>query len=320
MNRSSILRPPPRDRAADVSSGGTALSPPRFVVASEELPGASKKIPIRALGFSLAAFATAALGAFSSPELLAGYDALSWLLLLVPVFLFAYYRGWRGSMRALAGGSLFVLTLEGAAGLLLGVKVEWVFLVLVALVLLAVGIGLGVLSELLRRERLQALALAYGDPLTGLPNRYLLSFVLEKAFAAARRGYPLSVVMLDVDGLGEYNSRYGYEAGDEALKLIAASVDKATRKMNTSGRYEGGTFLSILSGVPRDGAWVFTERLREAIEQVELPTDARLTVSCGVASSNGLIGGPEDRVAAAEMALARAKALGGNCSVCEGAN
>lgn len=300
--------------------GGSALFPPRFVVANEELPGASKKIPTRALWFSLAAFATATLGAFSSPEVLAGYDALSWLLLLVPVFLFAYYRGWRGSMRALAGGSVFVLTLELSARFVLGVEVEWVFLILVAIVLLAVGIGLGVLSELLRRERLQALALAYGDPLTGLPNRYLLAFVLEKAFAAAKRGYPLSVVMVDVDGLGEYNARYGHEAGDEALKLIAADIDKTTRKMNTSGRYEAGSFLSVLSGVPRDGAWVFAERLRESIEQLELPTDARLTVSCGVASSNGLIGSPEDRVAAAERALGRAKALGGNCSVCEGAH
>jgi diguanylate cyclase (GGDEF)-like protein len=273
---------------------------------------------VRAFTISLLALGVATLGAFSSPEVLGGYDALSWLLLLVPVFLFSYYRGWRGSVRVLGGGVVFVLTIELAAALVFWATVGWLFLFLVALVLLAVGIGSGVLSELLHRERLIALAYAYSDPLTGLPNRRLLDFMLDKVFAAGQRGYSYVVVLFGVDRLKDYNSRFGHAAGDEALQLIAEVLNEHTRRMNTSGRYYGDKFLSILLGADRDGAWTHAERVRETIAELTLPSEATLTVSAGIALANPSGRHWDERIEVAEDAIGRAKNLGGDCCICAG--
>lgn len=296
----------------------TAHRLPEPIISTDELPGARKVIPLQAFWVSLLALGVATVGAFTSPEILAGYDALSWLLLLAPVFLFAYYRGWRGSIRVLAGGSLFILTIELAAALIFGATVEWLFLFLVALVLLAVGIGLGVLSELLHRERLLALAHAYSDPLTQLPNRRLLDYMLDKAFAAGQRGHPYGLVIFGVDKLKDYNARFGRTGGDEALQLMAETVNRYTRRMDASGRYYGDKFLSVLFGADRDGTWVFAEKVREAIAALTLPSGAALTVSVGIAVANPAGRDVDERVRAAEKAMSRAKSIGGNCSICAG--
>lgn len=291
---------------------------PEPIVSPGELPGARKVIPVRAFTVSLFALGAAIIGAFSSPEVLAGFDALSWLLLFVPVFLFSYYRGWWGSVRVLVGGVVFVLTIELAAALVFGATVGWLFLFLVALVLLAVGIGSGVLSELLHRERVLALAYAYSDPLTGLPNRRLLDFMLDKVFAAGQRGQEYAVVLFGVDKLSDYNSRFGRAAGDEALQLLGKVVNEHTRRMNTSGRYYGDKFLSVLLGADRDGAWAYAERVRETIADLTLPSGATLTVSAGIALVNPSGRHWDERVAVAENAIGRAKSLGGDCSICAG--
>ncbi len=280
-----------------------------------ELPGAVKSVPLRVLALSLAAFGVAIVGAFTSPELLAGYDALSWLLLLVPAFLLAYYRGWRGAVRVLAGGSLLLLALELAAARLLGLTVEWILLFLVALSLLAIGLGLGVLSELLHRERVEALALAYNDPLTALPNRKLLEFQLDKQFAAALQGQPFSLALFDIDGFQEYNQRFGYSAGDEALRRVAACLNGTTRQVNMCGRYGGDEFLAILSGEAVEGASIYAERARAAVASIPLPAGA-VTVSVGVASFAEATRNPAQIIGDAADALERAREAGGNrCGV-----
>ena len=282
-----------------------------------ELPGARKRIPTRALLLSIAALAVAVWGAFSSPEILDGYDALSWLLILIPAFLIAYYRGWRATTRALAVGTVAVLGLELIAEHVFGAQVNWVFLFWVAVTFVAIGLGLAVLSELLQRERRDALVMAYSDALTGLPNRRLLDFMLEKEFAAAQRGRPLSVVLFEIDKLAEYNADYGDPAGDEALRQIGATLDHHMRLMNIGGRYVGASFLAILSGEKVDGAWVFAERTREGVAKLELPTGASPSVSVGVASYEVWMRGSEELIEAAGRALSRANGQGGNRVVCE---
>jgi diguanylate cyclase (GGDEF)-like protein len=306
------------DSAVTTREAVTARRLPEPIVYTDDLPGARKDIPVRAFTVSLLALGVATVGAFTSPEILGGYDALSWLLLLIPVFLFSYYRGWQGSVRVLVGGAVFILTIELVAAFVFRAPVGWVFLFVVALVLLAVGIGSGVLSELLHRERLIALAYAYSDPLTGLPNRRLLDFMLDKVFAAGQRGHDYAVVLFGVDRLKDYNSEFGRGAGDEALQLIAEVLNEHTRRMNTSGRYYADKFLAVLLGADRDGAWVFAERVRETIAELTLPSGAALTVSAGIALANPSGRHWDERVEAAENAIGRAKNLGGDCCICAG--
>jgi diguanylate cyclase (GGDEF)-like protein/PAS domain S-box-containing protein len=305
------------------TSAKTAKPTERLVspqVVPGELPGAHKIIPLRAVVLSIFSLAVAIFGAFTSPNILDGYDSLSWLLILIPAFLFAYYRGWKATTRALAIGTLMILVLELVAEHVFSASVDWLFLFWIALVVLAVGLGLAVLSELLQRERSDALVLAYTDSLTGLPNRRLLGFMLEKEFAAASRGRPLSVVLFEIDGFAEYNENYGDAEGDAALKRIAATLDHQMRLMNIGGRYLGASFMAILSGEKVDGAWVFAERTREAIAGLQLASGEHLSVSVGVAAYELWMRESQELIDAAHNALAKANGKGGNCVVCETPN
>ncbi len=278
----------------------------------EQLPGATKVIPTRALWLSLGALAVAIWGALTEPQFLQGYDALSWLLILVPAFLLAFYRGWRATLRVLAAGTLAILALELLAEYALGRSVAWSLLFWVTMSLLAIGVGLAVVTELLHRERRDALVLAYSDPLTGLPNRRLLEFMLEKEFAAAMRGRPLSVVLFDIDGFSSYNARYGRAVGDEAIRQVGAMFDRHMRLMNIGGRYESDAFLAILSGEKTDGAWVFAERTREAIAGITLPTGLKPRVSVGIAGCEPWMRTTAELMDLVAKAQRSARSAGGN--------
>ncbi len=283
----------------------------------QELPGARKVIPSRALWLSLAALVVATWGALTEPGLLQGYDALSWLLILVPAFLLAFYRGWRATLRVLAVGTLAILALELFAEYGLGRPVEWVLLFWIALAVLAIGVGVAVVTELLHRERSDALVLAYSDSITGLPNRRLLGFMLEKEFAAAMRGRPLSLVLFDMDGFSAYNARYGRRAGDEAIQQVGGMFDRHMRMMNIGGRFESDAFLAILSGEKRDGAWVFAERTREAIAGMTLTTGLKPTVSVGIAAYEPWMRSPNELLDLVAKAQRGARSAGGNQVVVE---
>lgn len=77
------------------------------------------------------------------PDSLRQYAAMLWLLALVPAFLLAYYRGWRGVATALAGG-MAMLSITHVVGYLLGQTMPdrpFVFLVVAAYIGIAIGIG-----------------------------------------------------------------------------------------------------------------------------------------------------------------------------------
>ncbi len=283
----------------------------------EQLPGGRRKLPVRVLPLSLIALAIATWAALTRPDVLAGYNALTWLLILIPAFMLAYYRGWRSAARVLLVGTMLLLGIELIAEFAIGVSVDWHLLLWVVLVVLTVGAGLAVVTELLQRERREALVLAYSDTLTGLPNRRLLDFMLEKEFAAAQRGRPLSVALVDIDGLAEYNARHGQQAGDAAIRSVSELFGRQMRSMNIGGRYDGDAFLAILSGETVGGAWVFAERTRAAVLATKQNTGLRLSVSVGVAQYELWMRNPGDLLDAAGRALRRARAQGGDCVVCE---
>jgi len=113
----------------------------------------SPRVPARALLLSIAALAVPVAVTLLFPEALGQYDPLLWLLALVPAFLLAYYRGWRGVATSLAGG-MAVLSLSQATIALTGAGVQFNPLLLaVVAIYVAVSLGIGWLTELLHRER-----------------------------------------------------------------------------------------------------------------------------------------------------------------------
>lgn len=278
----------------------------------QQVPGLETPVPPRALVLSLLALGVAGLASVVWPESLEELAGLVWLLALIPSFLFAYYRGWEGAAGGVAAAMAVLIMLEVVPPLVSGTHVDWRIAGGVTVVFIAGSLGAGSIAELLRRQKLGALQLAYSDPLTQLPNRRVLDFFLAHHFAAAQRAHRLTIVMFDLDKFKAYNDRFGHQAGDELLVTFAGLLREETRSSDLSGRLGGEEFLAVLPGTDAEGARLYADRVREALSHRDLPTGARMTVSAGLAAYAPTMTDPGDLVRAADAALYAAKSEGRN--------
>jgi diguanylate cyclase (GGDEF)-like protein len=143
-------------------------------------------------------------------------------------------------------------------------------------------------------DRVHTLTLT--DPLTGLGNRRKLEIVLEHAFAAARRGQPLSVVMIDLDSFKEFNDQHGHLAGDDLLRRFADCLSDQVRGADLVVRYGGDEFLLVMAGASADAAETTVSRIRSHI------ADA-ISFTAGIAEYTPLMGSPHEIVEQADQAL-----------------
>jgi len=174
-------------------------------------------------------------------------------------------------------------------------------------------------TEELENANRQLAKLSVTDGLTGIANRRHFDEVYADEFSrAARNGQPLTLMMLDVDLFKKYNDHYGHQAGDEALKRVAAVLsDNARRPADLAARYGGEEFSIIAANTDRSNAKQIAETIRSAIEALAIPHEqsahGKVTVSIGVAvlSSESRVS-LEQLLTMADEALYRAKAAGRN--------
>lgn len=84
------------------------------------------------------------------------------------------------------------------------------------------------------------------DPLTGLANRSLFLEHLAHSMAeAARLGWTLVLVYIDLDGFKQINDTYGHEAGDPVLKRVAGDLKKTLRQEDILARFGGDEFVGL---------------------------------------------------------------------------
>lgn len=153
--------------------------------------------------------------------------------------------------------------------------------------------------------------LAVTDGLTGLFNRHKLDEALANEFERARRyKRPLSMVMIDMDGLKTINDTYGHPAGDAALKLVADVIRSHIRRVDMPARFGGDEFVILLPEVRLELAVNIAERICSKIKPNEDHADM-FTVSGGVAQLNDEHASAEDFLRAVDDALYRAKRAGG---------
>lgn len=171
------------------------------------------------------------------------------------------------------------------------------------------------LKRLLRSRVEAPLALAGQDVLTGLPGASALQDHLDREYARARRyGHVLTLLMLGLDRLGPYNKKYGQEAGDRALCLLADVLRSALRSPDIIARHSGDHFVVLATDTNQEQGVLLGNRLRAALRvesrHASLPG---LTVSIGVASSKGVeVSRALDLMGAAARSLAVAKSEGRN--------
>lgn len=151
----------------------------------------------------------------------------------------------------------------------------------------------------------QIRTLSLTDPLTELPNRRHLEMVLDKEFAAARRGRQLAVVLFDLDYFKRYNDAAGHQAGDDALRRFGRILTAQTRSMNLAARYGGDEFISVLSDAGHEGALLHVRRIGHAVDHDDVLGD--IGVSAGIAIYGSDMAGPEDLIRSADADLYRRK-------------
>ncbi len=129
-------------------------------------------------------------------------------------------------------------------------------------------------------EKLRSMAIT--DPLTGLFNRRHAFNILKKEKSKADRGISsFCIVLIDIDNFKNINDTYGHDIGDEVLINIASFLKKNLRAYDVVARWGGEEFLVILPNINIKGAAISAERIRKAIEKMDI-SGIKTTVSLGV--------------------------------------
>src|SRR5205823_321074 len=116
--------------------------------------------------------------------------------------------------------------------------------------------------------------LAATDMLTGLMNRRAFASAIDLELArAGRHGYPLSLILVDVDHFKLVNDRRGHGAGDRVLAAMGSLLKGALRRTDMAARWGGEEFVVAYLSTGRDGAALAAERLRRAIEELVVLDD-----------------------------------------------
>ncbi|HEY7846898.1 MAG TPA: GGDEF domain-containing protein [Candidatus Limnocylindria bacterium] len=167
----------------------------------------------------------------------------------------------------------------------------------------------------LQREELQRNA--SHDPLTGVATRRAALERLAIEVAESRRySHPVAAVLIDVDRFAELNHDHGLAVGDEVLRELALRLRLRMRVADGLGRIGGDSFLAILPHTDERGAAVFADAIRTRLASRPVATSAgelTVSISIGVAFMRpGMELSPDELLAAADEALASARAAGGN--------
>jgi len=160
---------------------------------------------------------------------------------------------------------------------------------------------------------------AVTDELTGLANHGRFQELLSAEAEQVRRyHHPLGLIMVDLDNFKTINDTYGHPQGDIVLRHVAEILRENSRDADWPARYGGEEMALILPHTDMEGAYAIAERVREAIEGLEVPRNdggepLRLTASLGVAASTEGI--KDALIAAADNALYEAKRRGKNRTI-----
>jgi len=156
------------------------------------------------------------------------------------------------------------------------------------------------------------------DSLTDLYNRrFFQERISEEIERSRRHGQPVSLIMVDIDNFKQYNDTYGHPAGDEALRITAATIKNSVRNIDRVARYGGEEFAVILPMTEIAAAQDIAERIRSGVAGRYFPDDAaratvKLTASLGIACFPQHADNLFDLVGNADKALYAAKVSGKN--------
>lgn len=159
--------------------------------------------------------------------------------------------------------------------------------------------------------------LAQEDALTGLPNRHVMSGLIEQAFERAKRiKCKAALLFVDLDNFKNINDSLGHLAGDETLILVSNRLKKRLRETDTLVRLGGDEFLVVAENlINLTNISLFAQSLIESlVEPFSLSDGRQLFVTCsmgvGIYPDDG--DNVEQLLQEADTAMYRAKEKGRN--------
>lgn len=156
------------------------------------------------------------------------------------------------------------------------------------------------------------------DPLTDLYNRRYFNIRLKEEFSKAKReGYPISIMISDLDNFKKYVDKLGHPMGDTILKEIANVIKLSMRETDIICRFGGDEFAYLLPFSTSIEAKIVAERIKNNVLnfkflQGQIDEDIYLTLSFGIASFPEHGNSENEILSKADNALFVAKNMGKN--------
>ncbi|HUD97496.1 MAG TPA: GGDEF domain-containing protein [Woeseiaceae bacterium] len=157
------------------------------------------------------------------------------------------------------------------------------------------------------------------DALTGTKNRRMFDEHLARLWQQAiENGRTIAVLLIDVDYFKKYNDRYGHQAGDQALRRVAETLQTfVDRPLDLLARYGGEEFAVVLNDTESPQAAHIADRMRRAVCELGIEQrdgiSGRVTISVGAAVlAPTAERGPRGALQLADQALYEAKMRGRN--------
>jgi diguanylate cyclase (GGDEF)-like protein/PAS domain S-box-containing protein len=126
---------------------------------------------------------------------------------------------------------------------------------------------------------------SFHDGLTGLYNRYYFSEQMARLGKDLARSAPISIILIDIDGLKIVNDTLGHKVGDDLLISAAKIISECFRQVDIVARIGGDEFCIILPGVDRKAALAKKNRISKLVgEYNDDNPSIPLNMSVGVAT------------------------------------
>jgi two-component system cell cycle response regulator len=172
-------------------------------------------------------------------------------------------------------------------------------------------------ADFLRQKLDSSLEMAVTDALTGLHNRrYMVGQLTEFVRGANRGAGPVSLLLIDIDHFKSVNDGFGHDAGDEVLIEFAVRLATNVRAVDLPCRMGGEEFVVVMPDTKLEDAHRIADRIRRDVASAPFRITGdellNVTVSIGVASTEGQTDTPETLMKRADEGVYEAKSAGRN--------
>ncbi|MEE4184957.1 MAG: GGDEF domain-containing protein [Gammaproteobacteria bacterium] len=143
------------------------------------------------------------------------------------------------------------------------------------------------LNRALATGRRQVAAAASRDPLTNLLNMQAFDRLLQVQHAdAVAGGACYALLLIDIDGLRNFNERYGYGGGNRILVAVADAIRRSVRAGDLVARFAGDEFVVCLPDASDDTVSALANRVAQNVYNIMVSFErsaARVVVDTGAA-------------------------------------